>query len=282
MTQLYQRLSDSQLHLPHISASVCSKCGSAKHGDCSESNPTSTKGKPKHSSSRHRINGPVVTRMPIRSSSQSQLVVVRPKTTRKNSNASNNGSSGKATSSSTCTSAMSSPLPKYVVVEPFESQPPSNVRGTLPTGATMGKARVDSFDDSRPSTWPYDYKSSIPVHVHAPTPKLPDFVPAPRRSQVHEMRRQPPHVVQPASPPLKRRMDKATPSSYTFASDSTKLGEIPQRYWTQPWDYEEAEHLNAQAAAMTHAALPSSNGKTTKKKGLFGFLKRSGAAGVTA
>jgi hypothetical protein len=72
-------------------------------------------------------------------------------------------------------------------------------------------------------------------------------------------------------------MDKATPSTYTFASDSTKLGEIPQRNWAVPWNAAEAERLNAEAAIIGHPNVPVADIKT-KKKGLFGFLRRGSAA----
>ena len=67
-------------------------------------------------------------------------------------------------------------------------------------------------------------------------------------------------------------MDKVTPSTYTFASDSTKLGEIPQRNWTVPWDYDEAERLNAEAAVVGLPVMAA--GEKAKKRGLFGFLRR--------
>lgn len=46
----------------------------------------------------------------------------------------------------------------------------------------------------------------------------------------------------------RRRAEKMTPSLYTFASDSTKLGEIPMSRWPQPYDWEESNRLNKLAA----------------------------------
>lgn len=85
------------------------------------------------------------------------------------------------------------------------------------------------------------------------------------------------------SSPARRRLDKVTPSSYTFASDSTKLGEIPQRNWTTPWDWEEAERLNQEAVAVGYpvAGEEAKVGKgDAKKKGLFRWMKRGSGAGV--
>lgn len=75
-----------------------------------------------------------------------------------------------------------------------------------------------------------------------------------------------------------------TPSSYTFASDSTKLGEIPQRNWTTPWDYEEAQRLNVEAAAAMIVPVTSkeeSKDGRPKKKGLFRWMRR-GSEGIAA
>jgi hypothetical protein len=82
----------------------------------------------------------------------------------------------------------------------------------------------------------------------------------------------------PGMTPVKRRLDKATPSTYTFASDSTKLGEIPQRNWATPWDYEEAERLNAEAAMVGYPAAPIVVDEKGKKKGIFKFLRRGSKA----
>lgn len=280
MTQLYQRLSYSQLQLHHFKTPACSRCGSSTHIECSGRNLSTDKGKKTHTSSRQRVNGAVVTRMPIKSSSQPQLVVVRPKNMRKASNSSNTSNSIMSPPTSTCVSPMPSPLPKYVVMDPFEMH---STRETVTPVPPPAKRRVDSFDDPRPSTWPYDHKPTDAPHTHHPTPQLPTFTPAPRRLAPYENRVPAfPYVAPSASPPFKRRIDKLTPSSYTFASDSTKLGEIPQRHWTKPWDYEEAERLNEQAAGMAAAVVPVGEGKMGKKKGLFRFLKRGGQAGVVS
>ena len=41
-----------------------------------------------------------------------------------------------------------------------------------------------------------------------------------------------------------------TPSLYTFASDSTKLGEIPMHKWTKPWDAKEMRAKNEEAKLL--------------------------------
>ena len=73
----------------------------------------------------------------------------------------------------------------------------------------------------------------------------------------------------------RRRADKATPSTYTFASDSTKLGEIPVTKWSVPFNHEEAERKNAEAE-MTGwpvvVAPVEQKGRT--RKGLRGLFKK--------
>lgn len=173
----------------------------------------------------------------------------------------------------------------------------------MPPLAGNGRRRQDSFNvahDYRPSTWPeYEYPYVLQEHLHLPAPKLPTFVPAtPRKSSTPSptstSHKRPTAPTPPppsssqkyASPPPvssvpRRRLDKVTPSSYTFASDSTKLGEIPQRNWTTPWDYEEAERLNHEAAAAGMPVVSKEEVKVDgKKKGLFRWMRRGEGAGA--
>jgi hypothetical protein len=129
----------------------------------------------------------------------------------------------------------------------------------------------------------------MPEHVHQPIPKLPDFTPTSRKTPTPSATKKGPPVpskpamyhstpvAPPGVAPLKRRLDKVTPSSYTFASDSTKLGEIPQSKWTTPFDYEEAERLNKMAVATPIAAPGGGEEKTKVKKGMR-FWKRGETA----
>jgi hypothetical protein len=317
MTQLYQRISRSQLQLQHFDTQSCANCGSRRHTDCSARSSNSSnsgkdtstsKDKKKHSTTRQRTTGPTITRMPIRSSSHPQLVVVRPKPSRKSSSSSSPSSTkSHSPSNSTYTSPLASPLPLYIAEEPFELHSDGIIKGVLggpmPTPPLIGsgRRRKDSFHDPRPSTWPepvvYQYPFTPEEHVHLPAPKLPSFVPvSPRRAHVtpapvqtsssHGSKKSATSSPKypPVSLPARRRIDKVTPSSYTFASDSTKLGEIPQRNWTTPWDYEEAQRLNVEAAAAVVVPVTSKEEVKDgglKKKGLFRWMRR-GSEGVAA
>jgi hypothetical protein len=235
--------------------------------------------------------------MPIRSSSQPQLVVVRPRPSRKSSH-SPSSSKSQSPSSSAYTSPLASPLPLSIAEEPFEIETNGMIRGVLgapmPPLAGNGRRRKDSFNvhDPRPATWPepqpspYVYPYVAQEHLHLPPPKLPKFTPAPPRQATPQQKTSSPSprtakhpAPPPVSLPVRRRVDKLTPSSYTFASDSTKLGEIPQRNWTTPWDYEEAERLNEAAAAVPIVVVDE---KVGKKKGIFKWMRKGSGAGVHA
>lgn len=161
---------------------------------------------------------------------------------------------------------------------------------------SKGHKRIDSLDVVRPVAWspyaqPYDYFSYMSEHVHAAVPKLPDFRSTPRVATATPALHKTPAV--PAKPlsltstnntlpgpaPMKRRLEKVTLSSYTFASDSTKLGEIPESSQARPWDYEQAEMLNnmAAAAGKVNVTAVAEDKKGKEKKGLR-FWKRGETA----
>lgn len=304
MSQLYQRLSHSQLQIhPALRSKAPQYCeSSGNSSDSSKDNRKST-------ASRRRPSGSHVTRMPIKSSSQPQLCVVRSKsrnTSRKDNTSSSSSSTSKPNSKSNSphaspyVSPLQSPVPEYAVLDPMihnrlDFKSAAHARGAyadapVPPSNTDRK-RVDSLDAVRPVAWspyaqPYDYFSFMPEHTHAPTPALPSFTPIPRKPLSTPISKKPPPVPAkpsslsnpvktappPMSAPMKRRLDKVTPSSYTFASDSTKLGEIPETRWAKPWDYEQAEMLNnmAAAAAKVNISVPvaAAEDKGKGKKGL--------------
>ncbi|KAF2466802.1 uncharacterized protein BDR25DRAFT_268291 [Lindgomyces ingoldianus] len=267
LNQLYQRLSHSQLQVYRIGG--CPRCGSMKHQVCMGTvggNGHTPKGKGhqakrKNAGSKSRSNVPTITRVPVKKSSQTQLAVVRPRNRRTSSSSSASSTRSPSTAlSSTCPSPLNSPLPQYAPVDPLLVQSP-NV-GVLPK---IGRRRAGSVDEPRPTTWPH-MRPDNTMPLQLPPPK----VPSPRKGPLPKEKHSP---SSPVVGPSKRRTDKATPSTYTFASDSTKLGEIPQRNWTTPWDYEEADRLNADVLVNGYPQ-PAGESKPKVKKGLFGFLRR--------
>lgn len=274
LNQLCQRLSQSQLQIYRIGA--CPRCGSSKHQNCSggvaseKSGPAKEhQAKKTHSSSRTRSRGPTIARIPIKSSSNTQLAVVRPRNTRKSSTSSSSSSRSNSTAAnSPYASPLGSPLPQYSPMDPFPPQKPAKKASPPP-----GRRRGNSIDGPRPTTWPYAQASNTVPPIPPKLPPIPPKIPIARKSPPPREK----HTPSPGTGPVvKRRMDKATPSTFTFASDSTKLGEIPQRNWTTPWDYEEAERLNAEAVVNGYPTPVVERPKA--KKGLFSFLRRGSAA----
>lgn len=76
-----------------------------------------------------------------------------------------------------------------------------------------------------------------------------------------------------AAPISARRQDKVTPSFYSFATDSTKLGEIPMRKWTTPFNQAEADRLNAIALATGWRPPPPPATLEQQQKGGSRFMR---------
>ncbi|KAL5380792.1 hypothetical protein DPSP01_007593 [Paraphaeosphaeria sporulosa] len=260
LNSLYQRLSQSQLQLHRRSES---------RGDPE---------KKKRSSSRQRSQGPTVTRVSVKtigttgSSKQTQLAMVRPRNARKGSMSSSSGSSKAPStnvSSPYTTPPRSPPLPEYSPNDPF---PPPKAPATK-GNSTAPKKPALSIDTGRPTTWPQPKATKAAAFTNSlPTP--PEYF---------AMKSLPPHLPLPFSNATynipRRRADKPTPSTYTFASDSTKLGEIPQRNWTVPFNYEEAERLNAEAVVKGHPVTRApADQKAKTRKGLRSLFKKGQAA----
>ncbi|KAJ4348247.1 uncharacterized protein N0V89_009619 [Didymosphaeria variabile] len=257
LNQLYQRLSQSQLQL---------------HGRPISRTDSEKK---RRSSSRQRSQGPTVARVSVKasgSSNQTQLAMVRPRNARKGSMSSSSTGSSKAPSMSVTspyTSPPRSPLPEYSPNDPF---PPQKAPAVKSNGATSKKPML-SIDTGRPTTWPQPKLTKAAPFTN-PLPTPPEYF---------TMQTLPPHHSLPFSKAQqnvpRRRTDNPTPSTYTFASDSTKLGEIPQRNWTVPFNYEEAERLNSEAALKGHPIVKASADQKTKtRKGLRSLFKKGQTA----
>jgi hypothetical protein len=71
----------------------------------------------------------------------------------------------------------------------------------------------------------------------------------------------------------RRRADKITPSTYTFASGSTKLGEIPMHKWNIPYDYEATAKMNKETVTRPWTSEVQQEQKP--RRGLFKLFKKS-------
>lgn len=70
-----------------------------------------------------------------------------------------------------------------------------------------------------------------------------------------------------------RRQRKPTPTFYSIASDSTKIGEIPMQKWATPYDSEQMSILNRQAY---ESGWPQNQLGGASKKKRFGFSRLFG------
>ncbi|KIW00388.1 uncharacterized protein PV09_08097 [Verruconis gallopava] len=72
--------------------------------------------------------------------------------------------------------------------------------------------------------------------------------------------------------PLRRRADKFVPSVHTFASASTRLGEIPELKWSIPYDYEAMNRLNEEHGGRPWPPPPE---PAKAKRGFLRLFKKS-------
>ncbi|KAL1632996.1 hypothetical protein SLS58_011253 [Diplodia intermedia] len=302
--QLYQRLSQSQLVLDRV-RHKCPSCGSHHHPDCASSTNLRQRGgcgnakripgaKPKHRRSQTELvmllYSPVLK---ITATKQQRLLwlicfdprqLVLP-----------HGPSPKASASSFAinlylqrlgptdldrcvilpispssrlSSNITSPLLSPSLNVTLTSQLPWPSLNAMPTYhqlRSLSRNQQQQQQQPQPRTSTSSNRSSSPsavnLHLLHPSAQL----------SRHGMLNAPP------PPPI-----TASPSTYSFSSDSTKLGEIPMRKWTVPWDYAAMERANVEAAAMGRGGLPAvggmpvvdGGGSTRRRGGLLRFLRR--------
>lgn len=258
LSQLYERLSQSSLALNSVKA-CCSHCETGRYATLAVPkgvnnalpcrHPHRSRRKKKQAVNRANFSSPTVARVPLKSSSQTQMVIVRPRNRRTASSSSNSSSNSHSTDHTTAMTALSSSttLPRA------SSFPTQTAASRLVTQKSKPRS------NQRTRTWPQvqnaNQETSISATLNSSL-NTPMSATSARASSLA---------------PVPRRLDKTTPSAYSWASDSTKLGEIPMRKWTFPSDYESMETINAEAAA---SGAIECRGKSKWK--LFGFLRRGG------
>ncbi|KAJ9647361.1 hypothetical protein H2199_002350 [Coniosporium tulheliwenetii] len=289
LSHLYHRLSQSDLML-YQPKPGCARCGSLKHGDCSPSQTGSTKPSAGQRSKKQTSSKPPQARPPPKNMVKTEYVIVRrPRNKRatSSSTASSNVSAGSAPSSKSAastapTTPCTSPLPSPDIATsyPFPALPLSPRQDTRPSNPPPAYSR-NPISQQRTETWAAAHAiSELPAHSTTPSPLPPEMSLAPiAHPQAHpivppkppELRSTP---TQPTGIPLAaRRLNKQTLSTYTFASDSTKLGEIPMRKWIEPYDFVAMEKLNEEAKE-TGWVPPHAVPTPRPRRGLFRFFRR--------
>jgi hypothetical protein len=75
-----------------------------------------------------------------------------------------------------------------------------------------------------------------------------------------------------ATPIMRRRQDKLTPSMHTFATASTRLGEIPELKWSIPYDHDAMTRLNKEHGGRP---WPPPAEPMKPKRGFLSLFKKS-------
>lgn len=201
-------------------------------------------------------DGLTLARVVIKDSSKpSQIALVKPSEKRKKSHASSssggsNLSSNKATSrshsraaSSTPSTATTTPPPSYTSHD--SPRPKPQRTQTAPT----------NHKPHRKHSSPNVALPALPTTKESlrTTKSTPRLQTTPHKSESTPRLNQPPPPPVPRFPsitdlPLRQR--KPTPTFYSIASDSTKLGEIPLHKWAVPPDFDEMSLLNREAERL--------------------------------
>lgn len=278
LNRLSQRLSQSSFTTLRPS-NHCSRCGKSRHeGKCltkAASTELLTKKKHKHARACPRTKAAAqdqaahIRKVQLYNASEPQLAMVksRPRNHRVNS-------------SSSANSPMPSPPPSYKSLSPPQSPP------------------FPGYQAPNTGYFPPQYTPSPPLadprHLRKNNPSGPANTPPPIPRKPTKYRTEAAKLAQLSSsqlntmpqvqtPVVPRRQDKTTPSVYTFASDSTKLGEIPMDRWNVPYDWSAAERGNREAALKPVPGPPAVvlEGKGGGgKKGLFkGLFKKKDKEG---
>jgi len=235
LSRLSQRLSRSNLTLiPHPSHST--PYGKGPHDGKSLSKaastdqlnkkkaakgPTSVPAKPGADKAQH------IRKMQLYNASAPQLVMVKPR----RPHAHRAGSASSA-------GPPASPPPSY------KSSPPQSPPPVSPTAFWRPPPPPLQQQQAAPLAYPAAY-GLPPPQYSAPAATPP---PIPRKPAAYRSAKVGAPEPPPADATLRRRAPKMTPSLYTFASDSTKLGEIPMDRWNVPFDWGAAERGNREAA----------------------------------
>jgi hypothetical protein len=136
--------------------------------------------------------------------------------------------------------------------------------GSRSNGATHAESKSNPVKPTARKPAALSSKSTPNLHHHAtassypPIPSKPHRIPDPEDS---------------AETIFRRRVEKVTPSMHTFASNSTKVGEIPMCKWNTPYDFDEMMRRNAEAASRPVAAHTTTEQKP--RRTLFKMFRRS-------
>ena len=228
----------------------------------------------KNSTGHTKVRGPMLARVVIADSAKpSQIALVKPGDRRKKSSYSASTTSlprARSDSSTAARTPLQTPPPEYSredvprpqahrsvtspeVAKPRRKQSATNI--AVPTVPWKGEALRATRSTPR-------LESTLLRHVD-PLPPMPNTAPLVAADV-------------PAMPPLlPRRREKPTPTYYSIASNTTKLGEIPMHKWAEPYDFDKMSVLNREAYKSGWPLNQLENQQNRKKRfGLFRLFGR--------
>ncbi|KAF2717259.1 hypothetical protein K431DRAFT_288708 [Polychaeton citri CBS 116435] len=298
LQQLYQRMKQARTlaDVPETHSKVKAQ-KSAKHDEAKKRIRPVAK---KHT----KVQGPQLARVIIQDSSRpSQLAMVRGGAKKKPHQRSASASSSPSTTdvSTPPTTPPTPDLPAQAHAKPRETvDPPSSRPRDQPTMMKSSSRPPQSRSATAPEIprlrkkqsaanvepLPRPYKPE-PLRATRSTPKLRAPAPPPV-SEVPDIPELPAAAitskgpglhVRPAALEIDARRQRTTPTYYSTATASTKLGEIPLHKWAVPYDFDQASILNKEAERngwpLNEVAEEPSEGRR-RRFGLFRLFRRRG------
>lgn len=204
----------------------------------------SPKRKHKASTSHTKVKGPMLARVVVENSSRpSQIAMVKPSERRKKSSSTSSSELSKASSTP------STPPPEYA---PEPSPRPVAVRSNTAPAAPKPRKKHSAANLPAQPLLQNDQRQAA-----RSTPRLPTMAELEVPACTATLPAGPPNLLMPAhvnaaaqstpALPDRTRMRKPTPTYYSIASDSTRLGEIPLHKWNAPYDFDQMSVLNREA-----------------------------------
>ncbi|KXS93798.1 hypothetical protein AC579_5050 [Pseudocercospora musae] len=260
LRQLYRRMVHQSTSIPRA---IRSTDGDRKQLDAQSRSVALTdrrSRKPAASPKRTRVRGPMLARVVIADSSEpSEVAMVRPGERKKKRSSSGISSMAQSCSSLALPAPLPTPPPQYTAVAPsirpqhhrpstrLEKHLPQQKTSSTDVGTMPGRSRPDALRATR-STPRLEH---IVQEYSDQLPAIPATVPLPS--------------VKPIEP--RRRLHKTTPTMYSIASDSTKLGEIPLHKWSEPVDFDAMSLVNKEAMMNGWPVLDGDLTEQRKKRG---------------
>jgi len=252
LRHLFRRMSQAHAPRPML----------ALQGSEQSAQPTAERKKKRRpSTKRTKMQGPMLARVVIQDSSKrSQIALVKTKERRKKSTSSNAPSKMQSEAPSDVSMPLSSP-PPYDVSESKHAPTRPEVHRSQ-TAPDMVKPRCKQSTANVRSP-PVSAKPEA-LQATKSTPRLHNGV-------EHRFEPSPPVPTRPLLEDGEPRRRKLTPTYYSIASDSTKLGEIPLHKWPVPFDFDQMSIINKEAERNGWPLNQLDDGEAKKKR--FGIMR---------